>query len=364
MIKTYLFELLKVNSRVIIPDFGAFLVKEKPGGKMEISFNDFLKFNDGLLANKIIKAENITKTEAIKKIKEFIKEIEDKIKTGERFEIEKVGEFHKDDFGRIKFDHQKEDKVKETKPLVEKPGEKTEEKVEQVTEVKAEAKAKTEAKDEDEAKEKDDKKKDELKEAKKEEEKKKPIVADILKDSEMITAKPLKHKSSSTLIWVSGIVVLIAALITWAVIDYDRIKSWFDGSEKEIVETLVEEVTHDETAVEETPDEEVVPVETDTEEKQTIEEEPEVVAEKIQETAPEPAYEGPKYYVIAGSFKLENNAINHHKRLLNEGYNSENLGLVKGFHIVSFDGYKNLEDAVKMLKMVRADQPDAWVMKH
>ena len=47
-----------------------------------------------------------------------------------------------------------------------------------------------------------------------------------------------------------------------------------------------------------------------------------------------------------------------------EGYNSENLGLINGFHIVAFDGFEDFESATKLWKMVKADQPDAWVMKY
>lgn len=407
MIKTYLFELLKVNSRVIIPDFGAFLVKEKPDGKMEVSFNDFLKFNDGLLANKIIKTENITKIEATKKIKEFIKEVEDRIKTGERFVIEKVGEIHKDDFGRIKFDPYKEGEDQKAEQVAEKRVEKIEEKKEEEKEkdnakeevkdkskdevnvekkkiVSAEKKKETSDETKPEGKketvpadsspagqtEKEDFKLSEQIAAKvvKEPVKKKAmpagrqeVVADIIDDSEMITAKPKQAKSSATLIWVSGIVVIIAAIITWGVIDYDRIKGWFSSNEKAVVETPVEEVIHEETVVEETP----VLEEEHASQEVVVEEETETVAEEeVEEPISEPVYDGPKYYVIAGSFKVENNAINYHKRLVNDGYNSENLGFIKGFYMVSFDGFNSLQDAIKMLKMVKADQADAWVMKY
>ena len=77
----YIIELLKTHTRVIIPDFGAFIVKVTEAtdggeGTRTISFNDFLKFNDGVLINHIIKTENISKTESVKKIKEYIKTIE------------------------------------------------------------------------------------------------------------------------------------------------------------------------------------------------------------------------------------------------------------------------------------------------
>ena len=59
MIESYIFEMLREKSRVIIPEFGAFLMKQEyktdnnVTGTFVISFNDFLRFNDGLLIDNI-----------------------------------------------------------------------------------------------------------------------------------------------------------------------------------------------------------------------------------------------------------------------------------------------------------------------
>ena len=63
MINEYIKELISNNSRVIIPDFGAFMIQNSDNGKI-ISFNDFLKFNDGVLVNKIIVNEHILELES------------------------------------------------------------------------------------------------------------------------------------------------------------------------------------------------------------------------------------------------------------------------------------------------------------
>ena len=48
MISKYIKELIPGNSRIIIPDFGAFMIQDTPNGKV-ISFNDFLKVNDSVV---------------------------------------------------------------------------------------------------------------------------------------------------------------------------------------------------------------------------------------------------------------------------------------------------------------------------
>ena len=65
---SYINKLLKDNSRLIIPGFGAFLLKTRPSGpsdekteKVHITFNDFLKFNDGVLVDHIAQKEKLNK---------------------------------------------------------------------------------------------------------------------------------------------------------------------------------------------------------------------------------------------------------------------------------------------------------------
>jgi nucleoid DNA-binding protein len=101
MIKKYISELVSGNNRVIIPDFGAFMIQETPEGKV-ISFNYFLKFNDGLLVNHIIKNDKVNKNQALEQIKEFVKEIESSFNQGKTYVFEGMGELSKDPQGNIK----------------------------------------------------------------------------------------------------------------------------------------------------------------------------------------------------------------------------------------------------------------------
>lgn len=60
-----LIELLKNNTKVIIPDFGAFIVKQR--NPFQVVFNEFLRFNDGLLIDSISKRK-IFQKRRLKKI--------------------------------------------------------------------------------------------------------------------------------------------------------------------------------------------------------------------------------------------------------------------------------------------------------
>ena len=74
----FLKELVENNARVILPEFGAFLVKDDGSGKFNpdnVSFSPFLMYNDGMLEDSFAKQLSITKDEASKKIKEFVESV-------------------------------------------------------------------------------------------------------------------------------------------------------------------------------------------------------------------------------------------------------------------------------------------------
>ena len=74
-IDIYLKELAQNNRRVILPDLGAFLLKDNPGGSKTIIFSSFLRYDDGFLEDAIAQKANITKPEASLAVKKLIAEI-------------------------------------------------------------------------------------------------------------------------------------------------------------------------------------------------------------------------------------------------------------------------------------------------
>ena len=101
----YISELLYRYECVILPGFGAFLTRRQPATIQEgsatfyppkklISFNRQLQNNDGLLANYIASAENISYTDALAKIQRYVLSINEKMSSGQRVELDKIGIFY------------------------------------------------------------------------------------------------------------------------------------------------------------------------------------------------------------------------------------------------------------------------------
>lgn len=109
MIESYIFEMLREKSRVIIPDFGAFLMKEEyktdnnVTGTFVISFNDFLRFNDGLLIDYISEGEGISKDTAGRLLIEFVKKMKHEIATNGQFELFQMGILKLDEQKKVIF---------------------------------------------------------------------------------------------------------------------------------------------------------------------------------------------------------------------------------------------------------------------
>ena len=112
MERNYIYELLQKHSRVIIPNFGAFLIKDKAKISVEgnqnitISFNDFLKFNDGILIDYIAQKQKIDKLQAGNIVNEYIQEIKSHLKSKGYFIIEGVGKLFTDDNDIVRFTQQ------------------------------------------------------------------------------------------------------------------------------------------------------------------------------------------------------------------------------------------------------------------
>lgn len=126
----YLYDLLRQHSRVIIPNFGAFLLKVKPQSDsdtdLQITFNDFLKFNDGLLIDYVSQTEKIDKYEAEHQVKEFVSKIQYSLINEGVFEVEGLGTIYKDEKGGLKFAKSGSDFTQpDVKPDVEKSTSKT-----------------------------------------------------------------------------------------------------------------------------------------------------------------------------------------------------------------------------------------------
>lgn len=100
-IDKHIAELLYEHDLVIVPDFGGFLTNYSsakilsnhtfiPPSK-NIVFNKSLKNNDGLLANYISTTETISYPQAIELIEKFVLHLNATLKNGEKVKLEKIG---------------------------------------------------------------------------------------------------------------------------------------------------------------------------------------------------------------------------------------------------------------------------------
>ncbi|NOU18782.1 MAG: hypothetical protein HOO91_14595 [Bacteroidales bacterium] len=99
-------ELIRQNTRIILPEFGAFLVKdngEKEFNPNNVSFSPFLRYNDGMLEVFIAKSKGISKEEASKDVRDFIETIKNELLEKGVFPIEGLGLLKRDQRGSLSF---------------------------------------------------------------------------------------------------------------------------------------------------------------------------------------------------------------------------------------------------------------------
>ncbi|HSH52589.1 MAG TPA: hypothetical protein VK982_12765, partial [Bacteroidales bacterium] len=243
MIATYIQELLATNNRVIVPNFGAFLVRATSKNKdaktldkklKDVYFSPFLKFNDELLEKHIIKKEDITKEQAAGKIKEFIELVKKELDNEKPFEIKDFGKFIIDKQGKVQFitiasekEAESPKEEKKTAPAAKKESSKTTTKKTPVAKVK-----KTEEQDKKEAdKKKEIKKEEASKESKLKEftpEKEEPAKPQTKKTETKTTSYQKEKKPlNKSVVWTVAIGVPIAILIIFALINIDKIEAIF-----------------------------------------------------------------------------------------------------------------------------------------
>ena len=102
MISSYIKNLLSNNKRVILPEFGGFVVKRSASGDV-ISFNNFLKFNDDILVEAVMEGESISKEQSTKKINDFVNHLTNELENNGKFEFDNIGFLMKDKKGNIRF---------------------------------------------------------------------------------------------------------------------------------------------------------------------------------------------------------------------------------------------------------------------
>lgn len=419
----YILELIKLHSKVILPDFGAIVIADDETG--EVMFNEYLNYNDNKLAELVEQESNMDIKEAQNHIAKFVRDIKYQLDKGENYTIYQLGEFYKENdeyyfSGNIKTGksnrtesgqsavastEKEKEVVQKTEIKKEKETPKEEVKAEKSVEVeKKEAKkdkkesqasvvppvASADSKSKDKASStKKETKKNVYKEPKKEDDKasvasdKKSVETEKTtvtnaQTNEVNEEDELKRKPLKNLIF-----LLLSILIVFLAIYFnqDRITSYMGWDKFDDVKTI-QETTEDI----ENEQEELSPATTEVAEEQETEEETlsatqeeEEVSQSAETIDTPPAEELPKvtppsttsvtsgnYHIIVGAFSDENNAQTLVDELQGMGFNSASIigqFTSQNLHYVAAGSYSSMADAQSALSQVKTQKSNAWIFK-
>jgi nucleoid DNA-binding protein len=99
--ENYILSLLKENSRVIIPEFGAFIIRQQ--NPPEIAFNSLLTFNDGILTEYISHKSGISFLEASARVSDYVEKLKAGLKIHNRLTFNEIGWVWIDESGEKQF---------------------------------------------------------------------------------------------------------------------------------------------------------------------------------------------------------------------------------------------------------------------
>ncbi|MEF8844806.1 MAG: SPOR domain-containing protein [Bacteroidales bacterium] len=408
MLDEYIKELIANNNRVIIPNFGAFLLRatSKNKNKKELSakindiyFSPFLKFNDELLMNHVIKKENVTQREAMDMLNQYISTIENSVKENGSYQIQGFGEFYMDNQGKIQFRIQssaRKESPKETQqapPARESETRESQKTGSTINEKAARKKTSTtQAKSEEQSKPKTEKQQAPTStSAQKSEKTVKTGAGTAGSGTTGASASagktpppppPKKEKTGQSggkrnkgLLLSIVIGVPVAVVFIWAMLNFDTVQSIFTKDERQTpaMEAMdegteqqrQEQEEQDQTTSEEdtASDREQIQEPAETQDLQTTQAE-----QSERQTSPSQqqvsrASEGKKYYIVAGSFENRENAVNFRQKLRSQGYDSEMIGERNGMHAVSYASFDNKSQAKRELQKLRNEEGvQAWLL--
>lgn len=414
---THIVNLLKTNNRVILPEFGAFIVKS--GTPRTIVFNEFLKYNDEVLLKEISRVENISESEAAKKLEEFTQELNSQLDMGQHHKVGTLGMLSKDNNGRVHFRMFKDEETpQEETSKAEPEPQKTRKEPEKEVE-KEEIISLSEEKKVIEAPEEKENVKSELKkeEPKKEEVKKvfQPKESPLKKDEpkEKIIPPPSKLEEKKTLtlnekikaktennkvrqshvqpkksyeqpkendnkiitylnnnrnvVWYGLVGIIVIAIAIWFIFNREYLFDSPDSSKMAQSDEVViqpETESADNKVAESEVTESNVDDNTPSDNTEEIIEASQRTSEATgganvaatNETSSEISRNqtsGKRYYIVAGCFQQEKNADNYVNYLNGQGYNSEKFGKYGGLFAVSFNSFASYSEAQKEMNKIK-----------
>ena len=356
----YLLELIKSNNRVIVPNFGAFIVSRDAG--TTVLFNNFLSFNDGLLINHISSQKGIDTIEATQLVSDFVDNVKQELDEKGEYTIDKLGRFTKDQSGILRFTQDPDlAKALPDAPVGDKAGNKLDDNQlldidnsgsEDVT-PSENKQVKKEEKREEKKNSAEDSRKDNkllnLDEQKDEPVKKATVKKEPVREKKPAPARKALGKSSAgtgagasepgsdkqrknglppwviSLIILVPVILIILYLFLWH--DTDK-KETVTKTKKEVVDTVASKPAVDSAAILRAQEEERLRKEQEAREK--------AEAEKAKT---------PRHHIIVGSFKNEDNAHQMVKSLKEKGFEEAAVFTHNNQFMVTARSYESLLEA-------------------
>jgi hypothetical protein len=410
----FIYELLKENKSVILPEFGNLSYTDEAKGT--VMFNPYIKFNDGKLEKFLCEKHGLDKQDAVNRIAKFVKDLELKVNTGEPYSIFQVGRFVKTTQGDVDFEswgtyesvaappaadsQSKPEEIKEITvqeepkqeftPPEKEVTETISEKILPVTETEPEKQVKKEVITEEEVEsikpvyEKPADRtlsSEETKQTqnkfvpsqeetatevpKKEEPKQEEKVKKEVKTGSKEENQPRKKRGAG--IYILAILLLaLGGTATYVGFNLDEVKKWIGLTEEVKEEPLnVDKNTADEESIGLVEDEDdYTPAQDDYFEE---EEEAAVTPAPVATQAPKPVVSAPagegNFHIIVGSFGNPDNANNLANSLKAKGYPAQVIGPVNNMHMVSFGAFSSREAAQAQLGKATEETGGGWILK-
>ena len=367
IIGKYIHELLLENDTVIIPGFGAFISDYKsaeineeadelmPPSK-EISFNQQIRNNDGLLVGCIADGEGVTHFDALKKIEKERENIIFQLDKREKVVIEETGELFFNENNEIQFKHFEDENLLLDSfgldPISLKNEIKRIEEVESPEEIivpEMDETLKEEPTIEPEKKEPEpiviqglEKEIQEPKIQQTKSPKEEPVPTPVYENEP--ENEEIKKRSGLWLLLILAPIIIVGIFIT---------------NQKSKTEKQTTEINDESTlTIKEEPflAADSIPIEV---QDSTFAEE--IVIDSIETIVSD----SPKFYLVGGSFKEEQNATNYLKQLKEEGFEPFHLGKRGSFYVVGIGTYESEWDAVAAKQEFVQNRPGSgvWVME-
>jgi len=318
-VTAYIRELLFSHDCVIVPSFGGFIGNYKPAGidntshiftppVKAISFNRNLNNNDGLLIGKISADRAIGYADSKRIVEQFVDDLKNKLARGERVTIERIGFFQNNSEGNAQFEPDQDSNY-----LLDSYG---------LTSFRREP------------------------------------VQDFTLSGKIISRRNKDSAagySSRKMIWRAVIAVPFIAAMIFVPLKTDLFKGKagmnpLTATELEDNSKSMEEATENYVSQAIT-EEEITPAGESTVLNQ---EEPEILP-----VADEPD----SFYVVAGSFKDQNNALKLLSQAVEKGYSAEIFRSENDFFRVAVISASSYDEAVRKKDNLRNDFPETWILK-